>query len=72
MLGRTKPESCWPRDLGDGSSFAVIPTLQAEGYEVVAAQHSLDVSRRATREESKSKLRCLHELSDISARTSLA
>ena len=27
----------------DGSSFGkVIPTLQAEGYEVVAAQHSLD------------------------------
>src|SRR2546425_10266740 len=31
------------RNLADGSSCGkVIPTLQAEGYEVVAAQHSLD------------------------------
>jgi hypothetical protein len=51
---QTKPSiGIW----ADGSSFGkVIPTLQAEGYEVVAAQHSLDVIQdEATREESRSK-----------------
>src|SRR5213594_2667039 len=41
---QTKPSIVFVHGIwADGSSFGkVIPTLQAEGYEVVAAQHSLD------------------------------
>ncbi|MCI0387940.1 MAG: alpha/beta hydrolase [Acidobacteria bacterium] len=41
---QTKPSIVFVHGIwADGSSFSkVIPTLQAEGYEVVAAQHSLD------------------------------
>src|SRR5947208_16333849 len=44
MSMQTKPSIVFVHGIwGDGSSFGkVIPTLQAEGYEVVAAQHSLD------------------------------
>ena len=44
MSMQTKPSIVFVHGIwADGSSFGkVIPTLQAEGYEVVAAQHSLD------------------------------
>src|SRR5882724_5684305 len=44
MSMQTKPSIVFVHGMwADGSSFGkVIPTLQAEGYEVVAAQHSLD------------------------------
>src|SRR2546422_9974432 len=44
MSMHTKPSIVFVHGIwADGSSFGkVIPTLQAEGYEVVAAQHSLD------------------------------
>jgi len=44
MSMQTKPSIVFVHGLwADGSCFGkVIPTLQAEGYEVVAAQHSLD------------------------------
>src|SRR6267143_1627749 len=44
MSMRTKPSIVFVHGIwADSSSFGkVIPTLQAEGYEVVAAQHSLD------------------------------
>src|SRR2546426_10573658 len=44
MSTQTKPSIVFVHGIwADGSSFGkVIPTLQAEGYEVVAAQHSLD------------------------------
>jgi hypothetical protein len=44
MSMQTKPSIVFVHGTwADGSSFGkVIPTLQAEGYEVVAAQHSLD------------------------------
>ena len=58
MSMQTKPSIVFGHGIwADGSSFGkVIPTLQAEGYEAVAAQHSLDVIQdEATREESRSK-----------------
>jgi len=44
MSKQTKPSIVFVHGIwADGSSFSkVIPTLQAEGYEVLAAQHSLD------------------------------
>jgi pimeloyl-ACP methyl ester carboxylesterase len=44
MSTQTKPSIVFVHGIwADGSSFSkVIPTLQAEGYEVLAAQHSLD------------------------------
>src|SRR6266446_1573573 len=44
MSMQTKPSIVFVHGIwADGSSFGkVMPTLQAEGYEVVAAQHSLD------------------------------
>jgi pimeloyl-ACP methyl ester carboxylesterase len=44
MSMQTKPSIVFGHGIwADGSSFGkVIPTLQAEGYEVVGAQHSLD------------------------------
>ena len=44
MSMQTKPSIAFVHGIwADGSSFGkVIPTLQAEGCEVVAAQHSLD------------------------------
>ena len=44
MSMQTKPSIVFVHGIwADGSSFGkVIPTLQAEGYEVVVAQHSLD------------------------------
>jgi hypothetical protein len=44
MSMQTKPSIVFVHGIwADGSSFGeVSPTLQAEGYEVVAAQHSLD------------------------------
>jgi hypothetical protein len=44
MSMQTKPSIVFVHGIwADGSCFAkVIPTLQAEGYEVAAAQHSLD------------------------------
>ena len=47
MSMQSKPSIVFVHGLwADGSSFGkVIPTLQAEGYEVVAAQHSLDTLR---------------------------
>src|SRR6266566_4005512 len=44
MSKQTKPSVVFVHGLwADGSCFSkVIPTLQAEGYEVIASQHSLD------------------------------
>src|ERR1700741_4680464 len=44
MSKHTKPSIVFVHGLwADGSCFSkVIPTLQAEGYEVIASQHSLD------------------------------
>src|SRR5258705_4828809 len=44
MSRQSKPSIVFVHGIwADGSCFGkVIPTLQAEGYEVVAAQHSLD------------------------------
>src|SRR6266446_572635 len=44
MSNQTKPSIVFVHGIwADGSSFSkVIPTLQAEGYEVMASQHSLD------------------------------
>jgi len=44
MATQTKPSIVFVHGLwADGSCFSkVIPTLQAEGYEVIASQHSLD------------------------------
>jgi hypothetical protein len=44
---QTKPSIVFVHGLwADGSCFSkVIPTLQAEGYEVMASQHSLDSVR---------------------------
>src|SRR5437773_3692021 len=44
MSMQTKPSIVFVHGIwADGSSFGkVIPTLQAEGYEVVSSQHSLD------------------------------
>src|SRR5438128_2292869 len=47
MSMQTKPSIVFVHGIwADGSSFSkVIPTLQAEGYEVMASQHSLDTLR---------------------------
>ena len=61
MTQPTKPSIVFVHGIwADGSSFGkVIPTLQAEGYEVVAAEHSLDVIQdEAIRESPGAKLRC--------------
>jgi hypothetical protein len=44
MSTHTKPSIVFVHGIwADGSCFSkVIPTLQAEGYEVVSSQHSLD------------------------------
>ncbi len=48
---QTKPSIVFVHGIwADGSSFGkVIPTLETEGYEVVAAQHSLDTLKRRRR-----------------------
>jgi hypothetical protein len=47
MSMQTKPSIVFVQIWADGSSFGkVIPTLQAEGYEVVAAQQPGHAQRR--------------------------
>jgi hypothetical protein len=44
MSAKTKPSIVFVHGIwADGSCFSkIIPTLQADGYEVMASQHSLD------------------------------
>jgi hypothetical protein len=53
MSMRSKPSIVFVHGLwADGSCFGkVIPALQAEGYEVLAAQHSLDTLKGETSQQ---------------------